>query len=74
MNRRIHRILWFLGIAFVFHELEEWHIVSWQQTNFEPSQQFTDREARTLLILFALDNEVRPVAAVTIVITAETSP
>ena len=54
MNRRIRRILWLLGIAFVFHELEEWNIVSWQQANFEPPPQFTDREARTLLILFAL--------------------
>ena len=54
LTRKIHHILWFLGIAFVFHELEEWHIVSWQQANFEPPPQFTDREARTLLIVFAL--------------------
>ena len=54
MHRRIRRILWLLGIAFVLHEFEEWNIVSWQQANFEPSPQFTDREARTLLVLFAL--------------------
>jgi hypothetical protein len=54
LNRRIRRILWLLGFAFVFHELEEWNLVSWHQANFEPPPQFTDREARTLLILFAL--------------------
>jgi hypothetical protein len=54
LNRRIRRILWILGFAFVLHELEEWNLVSWQQANFEPPPQFTDREARTLLILFAL--------------------
>jgi hypothetical protein len=53
LNRRINRILWLLGTAFVLHELEEWNIVAWQQANFEPPPQFTDREARTLLILFA---------------------
>ncbi len=53
VSPRIRRILWLLAIAFVFHELEEWNIVSWQQANFEPPPQFTNREARTLLIFFA---------------------
>ena len=46
-------MLWLLGIVFVFHELEEWNLVTWQHAHFEPPPQMTDREARTLLLLFA---------------------
>ena len=53
-NLRIRRVLWLIGLAFVLHEAEEWNLVSWLQAHFEPSPQFTDREARTLLVLFAL--------------------
>ena len=54
LNLRIRRVLWLIGLAFVLHEAEEWNLVSWFQANFEPAPQFTDREARTLLALFAL--------------------
>jgi hypothetical protein len=50
----IRRILWLIGLAFVLHEAEEWNLVSWFHTNFQPAAQFNDREARTLLALFAL--------------------
>ena len=50
----IRDVLWLVGLAFVLHEAEEWNLVSWFQANFEPPPQFTDREARTLLALFAL--------------------
>ena len=53
-NLPIRRILWLLGLAFVLHEAEEWNLVSWFELNFEPSPQFTDREARTLLAIVAL--------------------
>jgi hypothetical protein len=43
-----------IGIAFVLHEAEEWNLVSWLQAHFDPHPGFTDREARTLLVLFAL--------------------
>jgi hypothetical protein len=52
-ERSIRRTLWLLAAAFVLHELEEWQIVSWYQANFQPPPEFDDREARTLLILFA---------------------
>lgn len=54
MNPPIRRVLWLIGFAFVLHEAEEWNLVSWFQVNFEPPPEFTDREARTLLVLFAL--------------------
>ncbi len=50
----IRRVLWLIGLAFVLHEAEEWNLVSWFHDNFEPPPQFTNREARTLLALFAL--------------------
>ncbi len=54
MNLSIRRVLWLIGLAFVLHEAEEWNLVSWFQANFEPPPQFNDREARTLLVAFAL--------------------
>lgn len=53
-NSSVRRVLWMLGFAFVLHEAEEWHLVSWCGAHFEPGPAFTDREARTLLVLFAL--------------------
>ena len=52
-NPRVRRLLWLIGLAFVLHEAEEWNLVPWFQANFEPAPQFNDREARTLLVLFA---------------------
>jgi hypothetical protein len=52
-NLPIRRVLWLIGLAFVLHEAEEWNLVTWFQANFEPPPQFTDRQARTLLVLFA---------------------
>ena len=54
MNLSTRRVLWLIGLAFVLHEAEEWNLVSWFQANFEPPPQFNDREARTLLVVFAL--------------------
>jgi hypothetical protein len=48
------RILWLLGFAFVLHEFEEWNLVAWLSAHFEPAPRFDDREARSLLVLFAL--------------------
>jgi len=47
-------LLWLIGIAFVLHEAEEWNLVGWMTTHFEPAPRFADREARTLLVLFSL--------------------
>ena len=54
LNLPVRRLLWLIGFAFVLHEAEEWNLVSWLHANFEPPPQFNDREARTLLALFAL--------------------
>ena len=50
----VRTILWLIGIGFVLHEAEEWNLVSWLAANFEPAPGFSDRDARTLLVLFAL--------------------
>jgi len=49
----IRTLLWVIGAAFVLHEFEEWNLVSWLAANFEPEPAFSDRDARTLLALFA---------------------
>jgi len=50
----IRTVLWLIGIAFVLHEAEEWNLVSWLTANFQPEPAFSDRDARTLLVLFAI--------------------
>jgi hypothetical protein len=49
----IPTILWLIGGAFVLHEAEEWNLVSWLTANFDQRPEFSDRDARTLLVLFA---------------------
>jgi hypothetical protein len=50
----IRSILWLLGIAFVLHEMEEWNLRPWLVANFEPDPGFSERDLRTILVLFAL--------------------
>ena len=46
--------IWLLAVSFALHEAEEWNIALWLRTHFIPTTEFTDRAARTLLVLFAL--------------------
>lgn len=52
-DRTIRRLLWLTAFAFVLHEAEEWNLASWLQMHFEPAPPFSDRDARTLLVLFS---------------------
>ncbi len=49
----VRTVLWLIGFAFVLHEAEEWNLVPWLAAHFEPQPEFSDRDARTLLVLFA---------------------
>jgi hypothetical protein len=50
----VRSILWLVAVAFACHEAEEWNLASWLAVNFEPEPAFADRDARTLLVLFAV--------------------
>jgi hypothetical protein len=50
----VRTLLWLIAFAFALHEVEEWNLVGWLAAHFEPQPAFSDRDARTLLVLFAL--------------------
>lgn len=50
----VRRLLWLLAFAFVLHAAEEWNLVPGLAAHFEPAPRFSDRDARTLQLLFAL--------------------
>jgi hypothetical protein len=49
----LRRLFWLLGVAFVLHELEEWNLGAWERSHFSPPPEISDRDLRTLLVLFA---------------------
>ncbi len=51
---RVESIFAWLALAFVLHEAEEWNLVAWFEAHFTPAPGFTDRGARTLLVLFSV--------------------
>jgi hypothetical protein len=48
------KVIWILPIAWAFHEMEEWNIISWYQRHFVNPPQMTPWSVLTLLAFSAL--------------------
>lgn len=48
------KIVWLLPIVFMIHELEEWNIKGWYETNFVNPPEVSDAALRIMLLLISL--------------------